>query len=151
MRVTFIRHAESTHNATGDEGPNSPLSERGMQQARELKGSYDLVIVSPLRRTMQTYANSKIEAGYVLVTPSVRETTPLGIVCNHLENETPQKESAESITQRVAGVFRFLQSRSEKTICVITHHDFAAEFSKLINKGKPISLPNAGNFSFTLT
>eukprot|EP00811_Abedinium_folium_P032662 NODE_5690_length_1743_cov_7.766708.p1 GENE.NODE_5690_length_1743_cov_7.766708~~NODE_5690_length_1743_cov_7.766708.p1 ORF type:complete len:456 (+),score=100.48 NODE_5690_length_1743_cov_7.766708:118-1485(+) len=60
QRVVLVRHGEGRHNATGRCSMVDPeLTERGVAQARALKGNAaldgcDLLVVSPLRRAVQT-------------------------------------------------------------------------------------------------
>jgi broad specificity phosphatase PhoE len=63
LEITFVRHAESVANLTDrwQGQSNSPLSERGREQAAALgrrlsKEKFDLVLVSDLDRTMETAA-----------------------------------------------------------------------------------------------
>ena len=65
MRITFIRHAQSLHNATGDIIVNCGLSNAGVEQAKKIDISFDCVVLSPLRRTLQTYALSQIKTKVV--------------------------------------------------------------------------------------
>ncbi|KAJ5157338.1 uncharacterized protein N7482_008438 [Penicillium canariense] len=61
FRLHLVRHAEGTHNPAHDTTiPDPPLTERGIEQSKELcrdfpfKQDVGLVITSPLRRTLQT-------------------------------------------------------------------------------------------------
>ena len=62
MNITVMRHAQSTHNASGDNSWNVGLTEEGRLQAREVSGEYDLVICSTLRRAQQTLEFSSIKS-----------------------------------------------------------------------------------------
>ncbi len=58
-RVFLLRHGQGFHNATGDDIPDALLTEDGITQAtswqQELhKLDIDVVLISPLRRTLQT-------------------------------------------------------------------------------------------------
>ena len=51
----FLRHAESVYNANQENKMfNCGLTDKGILQASQLTGDYDLVIVSPLKRTSDT-------------------------------------------------------------------------------------------------
>lgn len=57
--VTFVRHGNAVPLSAGGSDHERPLSERGRQQARERGGkigdpSFDLVLLSPTRRTKET-------------------------------------------------------------------------------------------------
>lgn len=51
--VYFLRHVQSQANI-GNNSVDSPLSDLGIQQSKQLTGYYDLIICSPLRRTKET-------------------------------------------------------------------------------------------------
>ena len=63
--VTLIRHAESHFNAgnykTDEEIRNCRITNLGIQQAKQLNQSFDIVVLSPLKRAMETYLNSNIK------------------------------------------------------------------------------------------
>lgn len=66
--LTFIRHAESMHNAHTNypnlkdhEFVNTKLSENGIKQANKISGQCDLLIVSPMKRTLETYVHSQLK------------------------------------------------------------------------------------------
>ena len=56
QKVTIIRHTQPNK----DEPSDPPLSTVGRTQADKLTGHYELVVVSPLRRTLETYTQSNI-------------------------------------------------------------------------------------------
>lgn len=72
MELYFTRHAESLENI-GEEIVDSPLSARGRRQAAMLSGFYDTVVVSPMRRCLETLHYSKITYSNLEICPSFRE------------------------------------------------------------------------------
>ncbi len=59
--ITLVRHGESESNVSGDLSIYDPgLTERGTQQASNIQGCFDLVVVSPLKRARQTLQYSKV-------------------------------------------------------------------------------------------
>ena len=127
------------------------LSEDGMTQARSLLGYYDVVIISPLVRALQTYSCSQIKSGQVLVSPLFREHRN-NQECNYFYNEERVQETDEEFKQRTIkamGYIRGLVSPSVNSICVIAHHDFIAKFSTQVHH-QPVYLPNLGFISFHL-
>lgn len=72
MELYFTRHAESLENI-GISLVDSPLSDRGRDQARSLGGYYDLVIISPLRRCLETLHYSKIKYARLEICQTFRE------------------------------------------------------------------------------
>ena len=73
MSVKFLRHGESTSNSGENDCVDAGLTERGRQQVRNLQGRYALVIVSPLRRTRETFEATRIAGTYVIYEPRCRE------------------------------------------------------------------------------
>jgi hypothetical protein len=71
--LTFIRHAQSQNNATNISEVDTPLSQLGISQASKLHGNYDLVVISPLTRTLQTFRHSHIFAPRIIISDLVRE------------------------------------------------------------------------------
>jgi broad specificity phosphatase PhoE len=126
------------------------LSAAGIEQAKRIKLPFDCVVVSPLRRALQTYSYSQIETGKLLVSDIFREFRPLGHPSNYLEREVIARESQQQLEKRAQQAIEFLQSLPYQTIGVITHHDFTAEFSKLVNHQKPVYLKNAGFMAFSI-
>ena len=149
MRITFIRHAQSLHNATGDIIVNCGLSDAGVEQAKKIDISFDCVVLSPLRRTLQTYALSQIKTKVVLLSALFREHHPLGHPSNFLENEDMKMEQPQQFQKRVGQAMEFLKNLPYQNVCVITHHDFTAEFSKLVYH-KPVYIRNAGFITFDI-
>lgn len=69
-KVTLMRHAQSKFNAghykTDNELRNCGLTEFGLNQAKSLNQTFDVVVISTLRRAIQTYDNSNIKTPNVL-------------------------------------------------------------------------------------
>ncbi len=148
--ITLIRHAQSignayleaTHLSSQFATPIAPLvssllyntrlSQLGIKQAKALsdsRHSYDLVVLSPLRRVIQTYAYSNILTRNLIISNLFRERilddTDIESV---LDNETPVQETDREFLFRVAESRRFLLSRPEQNICVVSHEIFMVEF-----------------------
>jgi phosphohistidine phosphatase SixA len=68
----FVRHAQSMENI-GKGRADSPLSELGIEQAKKINGKFDLVICSPLRRTIETLHHSKLEYFKLIIDDNFRE------------------------------------------------------------------------------
>lgn len=72
--VYFVRHGESRFNAgIAPDEFDTGLTELGKQQASQLYGTVDLVIVSPLKRAQETLACSAIRSKHVWVSSLCRE------------------------------------------------------------------------------
>ena len=151
-RVLFIRHGQGMHNTSmlGWYLVDPPLTPKGEEQARALNanikdvaGSVELVIVSPLLRAIQT-ALGGFEGCTVpfYVTPLVRER--LGAPCDEGRPksklakllpampywggfaELPEEWWCAScletdFIERIDAFMAFLASRPEKTIAVVGH------------------------------
>lgn len=161
-RIYLTRHAEAEHNATGDssiaDALLTPLGEKQAQRlglvTPELQSTVELIISSPLRRTLQT-----TEAGYkdaierlnghanVLCLPQLQECND--VPCDtgshrsvleaqeafakfNLEHLTPDWTSKQgfyaadsaSLEKRAQWVRQFLRERPEQHIAVVAHGDF---------------------------
>lgn len=125
MVVIFVRHAESTHNATGDTSRNVGLSERGKIDAKKLTVEYDLVICSTLRRTRETLDYSSVNYTDVIYTPlcrEIRDTNPV----NLYSGEENLAESRFEYTVRIAKFILLLEEMAIKypKILVVSHGVF---------------------------
>lgn len=71
--IRFVRHAQSYQNIDIMHKRNAEITDACKLQARRITGKYDLAIVSPLRRTMQTLQYSAAEFGTILKIDNNRE------------------------------------------------------------------------------
>lgn len=161
-RIYLTRHAEAEHNATGDSLiADALLTPKGQQQAErlaymtpDLQERVELIVTSPLRRTLQT-----TEAGYkpaiarlgghtkVICLPQLQECNDVpcdtGSARDVLESQpdfakydlsslTPDWTSKRgfyaadpvSLDARAQWVRQFLRERPEQHIAVVAHGDF---------------------------
>lgn len=72
-QIYFCRHGESMANVGSWSGLDTPLSEFGVEQSKKLKGHFNLVLCSPLRRTLETLHYSKITYDRLTINPNLRE------------------------------------------------------------------------------
>jgi broad specificity phosphatase PhoE len=138
--VTLIRHAQSRANTGEDQGRNARLSAHGLVQAPQLSGKTELVIVSPLKRTMETYIHSNITASQVTMCDLVREQMD-GHDSNYLEHEQKRVESLVDVQQRVGKAIEYILSLPHNHITIISHGLFIWHFLQRV--GKPVQ--NVGN------
>lgn len=123
--VTLIRHAQSEYNATGIRDPDCNITDFGKQQASHLTGSYDLVICSVLRRSIQTLFASQIKYSNFMVSELPREILD-GNIINLLNSEENKIETPDNIAERVQK-FNELLLELQKTyrkIAVVSHYGF---------------------------
>jgi broad specificity phosphatase PhoE len=150
-KITFIRHAQSRFNSgkiTHDEIVNCRITEEGKQQANKLNNSFDLIILSPLKRAMETYVHSNIKTKRVVISELFREFKSWNL--NMLENEDPKDvETHEQMIERAKSSIEYIKSLPEQNIGIISHHDFLQVFSEYI-LGQKISVPNCGSITFEI-
>jgi len=150
-QICIIRHGEAVHNVHhGYAFPDPPLTERGYQEASAISLDFkpDLILVSPMRRT--------IETAFAAFTPAffdTRESLPIEVwpdlreaydaVCNHgspisvLQKEYPhldfsecnsewtyEKHTHSGAEQRAERVRQRLKEHPAQKIVLITHRGF---------------------------
>ena len=125
MLVHFLRHAQSIFNANLTSEKDCDLTELGEKQASELKGHYDVVFCSPMKRTQRTLALSKITYDRLIVTPHCREKRV--DICDYLpEEDESVKETKEELEARIRLFLTFLKSQisRDQLVLVVSHGDF---------------------------
>lgn len=131
MKVEFLRHAESIFNKYLVSEKDCELTEEGKLQASNVKGQYDVVICSTMKRTCQTLDYSDLRYGRLVFTDLCREKRQ--DICDFLphEDET-KKETDEELEKRIQSFLYFLKSQCCKynTILVISHGDFIHTLGK---------------------
>jgi broad specificity phosphatase PhoE len=146
----LIRHAESMSNVAANypamkeaDFVNTRLSENGRtQQAPLVKGSIDLLIVSPLRRTMETYAHSNLRVKRLFTSELVREWRAYGCA-GDFELEAPRAESADELRARVERTLELLRAQPETNIGILSHGVFLAELAARIGNRLSFGMANA--------
>lgn len=148
MEVILLRHAESTANVNPSEyhrRRNVPLSPFGQKQAAELKGDFDLVICSPLRRARQTLSQSGIQYRELIVAPELREIIdfPANLLTDD-EDEDSFVESSDSVRDRCCHFIQRLSKVYEpgRQILIISHCMFLRKLTDKFAE-RPCILQNA--------
>ena len=124
MKIYILRHCESVHNANNRSGTNCPLTEKGILQAKNISGHFDVVICSPLLRAIQTLKNSKITYDKLHTSHLCRE------ICkdtgDFLEHEDITYREPESKLKHRANKFKneLNKYNENKKILVVTHYHF---------------------------
>lgn len=141
----LIRHAQSLWN-TGtvkDEKsiPNCGLSDQGKQQATSITGPVDLLILSPLRRALDTYVRSKLQEKRLVVSDLFREHATGASNCLELE-DLSFVETQGALQKRVEDAIAFVKQQPETRVAILSHHDFLAAFTRRI-RNDPLYLSNA--------
>jgi len=150
-KIYLLRHCITTDSEKGINGSrtDTPLSENGLLAAKELVSQllaykFDLIIVSPLQRTIQTiqpYMDALDKKLPILSEPLTLERD-LGIFTNTISGDgkipVDQKASGKSKTewqpkwgescvqvyQRAQEFLRKIKLRPEKSILVCGHQNF---------------------------
>ena len=164
----LIRHGHSLHNelfhkiglqafripATID----SPLTNEGHLQSIELgntwskKREIDLVLVSPLTRTLDTAMNIFGDTDIPMISEEFLREYPIGEdTCNkrssltHLKNKYPKikfnletdldtlwtqdyRETIDELEQRLDEMVKYLHGRKEKNIAIVGHSSYFGQF-----------------------
>jgi broad specificity phosphatase PhoE len=133
MKVTFLRHCRSIFNELLYSDKDCDLSVRGVDQAKELEGEFDIVICSVMKRARRTLELSKIRAPVVEHTMLCREWC--NDICDFLdhENEVSDRESKEELAQRVDTFCSWVKTKYQGSafrILVVTHADFVHVVTK---------------------
>lgn len=124
--IHFLRHAQSRTNAYNIDERNPGLTKLGKKQAGFISGDYDLVIISPFRRCVETLENSLVKFKSIVVTDECREYKRSLRDSNFLEEEEPNIEKFGDFLLRVEKFKSLLSeySKNHKKILVISHGIF---------------------------
>lgn len=131
MKVHFLRHAQSIFNANLTSEKDCDLTDKGRQQASEIKDHYDIVFCSIMKRTCATLDHSQLTYGRLIFTDLCREKKV--DICDYLphEDET-QEETEEQLQKRIQTFVCFLKSQvsPHHNVLVISHRDFIHAIGK---------------------
>ncbi len=135
--ITFMRHAQSNFNI-GIRELDANLSDEGKRQASTLKGEYDIVICSNLKRSKQTLDNSGIKYKNVIISELCREQKG-GSICDYIEGEDIKKiETEEELNNRIElfkkelkNIYDASEPIKENRILVISHACFMIKLFNL--------------------
>ena len=131
MKLHFLRHAQSMFNATGTSEKDCDLSEKGKQQASEIKEHYDLVICSTMKRACATLDHSQLTYGRLIFTDLCREKRV--DICDFLPHEDEAiLETDAQLEIRIQSFSYFVKSQvsPHNNVLVISHRDFIHAFGK---------------------
>lgn len=180
--ICLIRHAQGYHNVNCQYHIHNPsLTPLGFNQCLKAKETikefkYDLILVSPLTRTLQTATNifGKVPMKSI---ETIREhiENPCDLRCNidHLQSqylhinfsellsdqdpvitdlETKQfnPESPQDVAARSEKVIEYLKSLKETNIAIVSHYGFISYFLRSIGYDKKIYLENCESISISL-
>lgn len=143
VKIHFTRHAQSTANIQKYDGPDAPLSELGVEQAKLLEGKYDLIYISPLRRCMETLLYSSLTYDKIVVCQEIREK--VDSFTDILAHENFEAEPESQFWVRANAFTRILEQKinilpSNSKILIISHGYF---FNAWYRRGCFTTPPNA--------
>lgn len=122
MNIDTLRHGESVFNKYGTSGKDCSLTEKGIEQAFQISGHYDIIICSILRRCKETLENSKLSANEYIYSDLCREYKI--DICDFLVDEPIIKETLEEFEARVNKFKEFIKQFNSKKVLVVSHGDF---------------------------
>jgi broad specificity phosphatase PhoE len=130
--LTFIRHAEALHNVVIEYTDRNPaLTDTGLAQSQQLNGSFDLVLCSPLKRTMETLRHSHIQYQSIEICKLLREHVTES--ADLFEEEMEFIESEGQLLERLKllkdHIMKTESYKNKKPILLITHSDLIWYFS----------------------
>ncbi len=150
--ITIIRHAQSKFNAglckTDAELRNCSLTNFGKQQASKLNQDFDILIISKLRRAIETYKNSNISANNIIFSHLVREQKENHSL-NFLEGEDIIPETPDEVKERARKTVALIKTLDSDNIGIISHYSFIAYFLEICGQPKHF-LDNTGSITFQL-
>jgi hypothetical protein len=128
VKITLIRHGQSVVNENPNLAPelriNAGLSTTGILQAKQLKFNFDLLIITPVKRSIQTYTNSDIKVANICMHDVFREL--MDDSANFLELEQQKLENMQQLEVRVDQAIILLRQ------IIGTVHDSKQESEQLI-------------------
>lgn len=129
--ITLIRHAESQFNQSStNDISDCDLTFQGTQQAKKLTLKFDLLIISPLKRALDTLQHSNIKYNHIIINHLFREFKIN--ICDFLQTEEIIYETETELLDRIIQSKKYLQSVEYTNIGIITHADFIWYFTSYI-------------------
>lgn len=128
MEVTFLRHAQSIFNRDLTSEKDCDLTDVGIEQAKQIKGTYDVIICSIMKRAKQTLQYSELNCKQLYFTDLCREVRR--DICDFMEGEDEtQLETEKEVQKRIRLFKQYLLSKVNpgEKILVICHRDFIHE------------------------
>jgi broad specificity phosphatase PhoE len=157
MKIYFIRHGEAYHNLYNNGNNNwhlefPRLTVKGINQCHEVKKlnlNVDVILVSPLRRTLETAENIFDKSNKFIALDEIKEFVAnpcdrretVNVIIKYFDYvnfsnisddyEINKKETEDDISIRMEKFYNYLKTLKYKSIAVVTHGAFLKRF---INK-----------------
>lgn len=116
--ITFLRHGESENNKYHLSVNNPSLTATGKHQASLLSGHFDYIMISPLKRTIETFKHSSITGNTIEYSTLCREHVYSN---SDLMVDENYKETAEMFNERIELLKMYIKMKTYKSILIITH------------------------------
>jgi len=131
--VDLLRHAQSLFNKYGINERDPGITNEGREQAFEVGGEYDLVIISPLRRCRETLDSTRIKYKELRVDHLCREKR--GSQCDFLYKEDLPQETEEEMFERIRLFKEKLYELNKKynRILVVSHCVYLWNLTSYVN------------------
>ena len=129
MSITLLRHCQSLYNEDHIKNKhlkNVSLSSKGKSMAKTLNGHYDIVLLSPMYRTVQTLKLSNITFDKLIIRTDIREYKQTTGSFFESEDSTIKEEHLV-FKDRVFNFKLFLDDFKDLNILVIGHGLFFKE------------------------
>jgi len=126
MSITLLRHEQDLFNIHEDI-PNPSLSSEGFLKAKDLTGTFDICIISPLKRTLETINTSQIQLTHKELKTSILNREIRQNISDFLEVEITlgetDNETEDEFSSRMVCLRRELSEylRLYKNILVVSH------------------------------
>ena len=148
VEITLIRHAQSEFNVIEESKHNDTeklrapknllncgLTQTGMTQCNALNFRFDLLIVSPMKRCLQTLEYSNIEYSQMVALEIFREYKT--DICDFMTDEEIVNEREFEIINRTKAskeVLKYIMNHNKelRSIGIITHYEFIWYFTSEI-------------------
>lgn len=124
MKITFLRHWQSTYNVFGSSSKDCHITEHGKEQASKIENYFDIIVCSTLLRAKQTLENSNLKSKKVYFSNLCREQIKDISDIKMTEDDNLIYESKEDLLHRIEKLKEFLKIfPDDKKILVISHSE----------------------------
>jgi len=133
--IHYIRHCESVYNVDQhSQQLDCDLSSKGLEHAKTICNEfhYDLVLCSPMKRTLDTILNSQLKYNKLIQVENLRERK--GAICDFKIGEEIVEESVSELLLRTESIKEMLRNINNKKILIVGHADFFFYFTSKVIK-----------------
>jgi broad specificity phosphatase PhoE len=135
--ITIIRHGQSQYNAGNFKVADCGLTDIGKQQAETLNEQFDVLVMSPLKRAIETHIYSNIKQQQIWISELFSETQK-------------DSESNDDVRLRAKKAIQFIDNFKSNNIGIISHCNFIWHFLEELGH-EPIKLSNCQSIIIDLS